>query len=175
MKKEEIITKVAAELDTTFSDVNTWLIAQILEHIYLTSRFLLILINKASKKALKNLHNHNLEKELENYVLGTKELAEIGTHLSFKWVRPEHMEPTGEMALEDVRQRIRGQLNECLEQLQLLKNGEGVLYKTTMTVNDIGKLDVYQYIYFLALHAKRHVAQMEKVEMEFNAQVNRNS
>ena len=36
-----------------------------------------------------------------------------------------------------------------------------------MTVNDLGKIDVYQYLYFLAQHAKRHVGQMEKVEAEF--------
>lgn len=51
-----------------------------------------------------------------------------------------------------------------------LKNGEGVLYKTTMTVNDLGKIDVYEYIYFLAQHGQRHITQMTKNETEFNKQ-----
>ncbi|MBN8787104.1 MAG: hypothetical protein J0I84_08435 [Terrimonas sp.] len=50
-----------------------------------------------------------------------------------------------------------------------MKNGEGVLYKTTMTVNDLGKIDVYEYIYFLAQHGQRHVTQMEKNEAEFKS------
>lgn len=36
-----------------------------------------------------------------------------------------------------------------------------------MTVNNLGKIDVYQYIYFLAMHAQRHVEQMEKIETEW--------
>jgi hypothetical protein len=48
-----------------------------------------------------------------------------------------------------------------------MPNGEGILYKTTMSVNDLGKIDVYQYIYFLAQHAKRHLAQMERNEQAY--------
>jgi hypothetical protein len=47
-----------------------------------------------------------------------------------------------------------------------MKNGEGLLYKTTMTVNELGKINVYEYIYFLSLHAQRHVTQMKKNESE---------
>ena len=37
-----------------------------------------------------------------------------------------------------------------------------------MTVNDLGKIDVYQYIYFLVKHAERHIVQMLKIEQEFD-------
>ena len=47
-----------------------------------------------------------------------------------------------------------------------MKNGEGLLYKTTMTVNELGKINVYEYIYFLSLHAQRHVTQMKKNELD---------
>jgi hypothetical protein len=46
----------------------------------------------------------------------------------------------------------------------LLSNGEGALYKTTMSVNSLGKIDVYEYIYFLAQHGRRHIGQMEAME-----------
>jgi hypothetical protein len=52
----------------------------------------------------------------------------------------------------------------CLDQL---KNGEGVLHKTMMSVNKLGKIDVYHFIYFLVQHAKRHIGQMEKIKGEF--------
>ena len=44
-----------------------------------------------------------------------------------------------------------------------------VLYKTTMSVNGLGKIDVYHYIYFLVQHAQRHISQMKKVAAEFNS------
>jgi hypothetical protein len=59
-------------------------------------------------------------------------------------------------------------LKQCHALLQSLQGGEGVLYKTMMSVNNLGKIDVYHYIYFLVQHAKRHLTQMERVEIEFN-------
>jgi hypothetical protein len=43
-----------------------------------------------------------------------------------------------------------------------------VLHKTTMTVNDLGKIDVYEYIHFLAQHGQRHLAQMQKKQAEYD-------
>lgn len=36
-----------------------------------------------------------------------------------------------------------------------------------MTVNNLGKIDVYEYIYFLAQHGRRHLTQMQKNEEEY--------
>jgi hypothetical protein len=36
-----------------------------------------------------------------------------------------------------------------------------------MSVDELGKIDVYHYIYFLAQHAKRHLMQMEMIKAEF--------
>ena len=138
-----------------------------LEHISLTSHFLLILIDKAVTKALKNINNLSLTKELADYHFEKEKLDEVGLYKSFEWIRPEHMEPTGQVPLVQVRETIQTQLNRCLEHLQNMPNGEGVLYKTTMTVNNLGKIDVYEYIYFLAKHAERHIAQMERNESEY--------
>lgn len=35
-----------------------------------------------------------------------------------------------------------------------------------MSVNDLGKIDLYQWLYFLARHARRHVQQMQEVERQ---------
>lgn len=145
-----------------------WTINQILEHIFLTSHYLLILISKGSKKALKNASGLNLSEELKNYTFHRGKLTEIGIHQSFEWIRPEHMEPKGQNKISDTRNHLKEQLNQCLEYLETLKNGEGALYKTTMTVNDLGKIDVYEYIYFLGQHARRHITQMEKNKTEYD-------
>lgn len=144
-----------------------WTIAQILEHISLTNHFLLILIDKGTNKALQNTSNLDIEKELNNYIFHRDKLIEIGLHKSFDWIRPAHMEPVGQKVSIEIRQQLQEQLHLCLNYLDRLKNGEGVLCKTTMTVNNLGKIDVYEYIYFLGQHAQRHITQMENNEIEF--------
>lgn len=183
----DIITEIRDFLKTTFNNIdlwfdkseelriykpinNGWTIDQILEHIGLTNHFLLILIDKGTNKALTNTSKLDLNQELKNYRFHRDKLTEVGLHKSFNWIRPEHMEPKGEKTLAEVRQQLKDQLKHCLDNLDKLKNGEGVLCKTTMTVNELGKIDVYEYIYFLAQHGQRHITQMEKNETEFKGQ-----
>lgn len=146
---------------------NGWTISEVLEHIALTSHFLLKLIDKGAAKALKNIHQLDLETELRDYRFEETKLDEIGIHKSFAWMRPEHMEPTGQKSEVEVRQEIKSQLKRCLNHLKSMPDGQGVLYKTTMVVNDLGKIDVYEYLYFLAKHAERHLAQMQRNEAEY--------
>lgn len=182
---KEIIIEISTFLTTTFEKIDGWFdkavelrnykpsdggwtIDQILEHIGLTNHFLLILINKGTNKALANISNEDLESVLSGYIFHRDKLTEVGLHKSFDWIRPEHMEPKADKTLVEVRQQLKNQVRECLDNLERLKNGEGVLYKTTMSVNDLGKIDVYEYIYFLAQHGQRHITQMEKNEVEYN-------
>lgn len=144
-----------------------WTICEIIEHISLTNYYLLILIEKGTKKALLNSSKLSLENELKDYNFISQQLEEVGKHKSFAWIRPEHMEPKGNISLEELALKLDSQLKECLTCLDKLPNGEGILYKTTMTVNSLGKLDVYQYIYFLAMHIQRHLEQMKRIEEEY--------
>lgn len=147
-----------------------WTIDEILEHIGLTNHFLLILIEKGTTKALQNASGLDLQAELSSYVFQRDKLLEIGRHESFAWVRPEHMEPTGTRPLPEVRLQLKQQVQQCLTSLNKLSNGQGVLYKTTMSVNSLGKINVYEYLYFLAQHGRRHLTQLERNEQEFEAQ-----
>ena len=177
------ISRIERELHATFDEVERWFeiesdvldykpltggwsVAQILEHIVLTSHFLLILIDKGAAKALKNTNGLDLKEELENYQFDLEGIEDIGVTKSFSWIRPEHMEPTGSRALSDIRGELNTQRQRIVEHLRRLSNGEGILYKTTMSVNNLGKIDVYQYIYFLIKHAQRHVQQMENNRTE---------
>lgn len=186
MDIRDIIANIKQSLHDTFNEVDTWFdkdfdlrnfrpsnggwtINEILEHIGLTNHFLLILIRKGTQKSLQNIHGLDLKTELENHVFQFDKLDEVGLHKSFAWIRPEHMEPSGSKPLSEVREQLKNQVVECNQALEQLKNGEGVLYKTTMTVNDLGKINVYEYIYFLAQHGRRHIMQMEKVEIEYKS------
>jgi len=68
----------------------------------------------------------------------------------------------------DIKATLKLQLDECLFLLKQLENGEGVLYRTMMSVNGLGKIDVYHYIYFLCQHAKRHTTQMKQIKEGFD-------
>ena len=147
---------------------NGWTISEILEHIALTSHFLMILIDKGTDKALRNVKNLSLDELKMNFDYDLNKINEIGIHKSFSWIRPEHMEPKGEKSELEIKDEMIDQINRCLNQLEKLKNGEGLLYKTTMTVNELGKINVYEYIYFLSKHAERHIQQMEENKDEFD-------
>jgi hypothetical protein len=181
-----IIDKIEAELNDTFNTVCTWFgvdkellyhkpanggwsVAEILEHISLTNYFLLILIRKATDKALQKAVNNQLNLP-SNYAIAWEALAAIGTHGAFNWNRPAHMEPTGTVDLNIIKSTLEHQLSECIECLKKLSNGEGTLYKTMMSVNGLGKIDVYHYILFVAQHSRRHLTQMENVRRGFETQ-----
>ena len=143
-----------------------WAVQQILEHICLTNFYLLILIKKGSVKAMRNSLNLDLESEIKNYSFDKAHFEKVGEYGAFEWIRPEHMEPKGELKLSEIRSLIAQQYHQCLNYLNIMKDGEGLLYKTTMTVNELGKINVYEYIYFLSLHAQRHLTQMGNNERE---------
>ncbi len=141
-----------------------WSVDQVLEHVTLTNRFLLLTLGKwgavAERRARRGDPIAGIESDLDRLLI-------IGQRGSFGWVRPEHMEPTGVPASADVRDTLRRQLGECLIQLERICGGIGALCRVTMTVNDIGKIDLYQWLFFLAQHARRHLAQLEALEAQF--------
>ena len=179
----KLIQDIKIHLKSTFDEVDKWFgkdnktlnfqpskggwtVPQILEHIYLTNFYLLILIEKDSRKAIRNYRNLDLNLEIENYTFNKENFEKVGEYGAFEWIRPQHMEPKGELNLTEIRSLISQQYHQCLNYLDLMKNGEGLLCKTTMTVNGLGKINVYEYIYFLSLHAQRHVTQMKNNELE---------
>ena len=139
-----------------------WTILEILEHISLTSHFLLKLIDKGAAKAQRNVKGLSLEKELDRFDFDLEKLAIIGQHKAFPWIRPAHMEPTGERSEAAIRKTLIQQLNRCLTHLENLQDGTGLLHQMTMTVHDLGKINVYEFIYFLSKHAERHLDQMRE-------------
>jgi hypothetical protein len=155
-----------------------WSIDEILEHIYLTNHFLLIIIEKGATKSVKNSDGMNLNNMPVEYDFPIEKLNEIGIHQSFNWMRPEHMEPVEKRPLSPesvrdvaelhiLRENLKTQLTQCSVVLNKIQNGEGILQTTMMSVNNLGKIDVYSYLYFLAKHAERHVMQMQKNEMTY--------
>ena len=177
MPYAQTVATVRQTLQQTFDELDTWFdqpaavrvykpkdagwsIDELLEHVTLTSHFLLIVIRngatKATKRAARGVPIVGDEDDLEV-------MSSIGHPDAFAWLRPEHMEPTRNHTSTTVRVTMREQQRECLEILARTGNGEGSLHKVRMSVQNLGKLDLYQWLYFLALHARRHLAQIESV------------
>jgi len=181
---QDVIGRIKNELVITFDDLfhwfeiddklldhspanGGWTIRQILEHISLTNHFLLILIRKGTSKSLEIANNTEYSNLLIDYDLDWEKLKMIGEHRSFEWNRPQHMEPTNKIPLIEVKEKLFEQKQELLSLLNQIPNGEGVLYKIMMSVNNLGKIDVYHYLYFLVQHIKRHLMQMARAKQEF--------
>jgi hypothetical protein len=140
-----------------------WSVDQVLEHVALTNHFLLLTARKGAATAERRAGRGDLvpagESDLDRLLV-------IGERGSFGWDRPEHMEPAG-AAPDDVRAALRRQLGECLSLLERLGGGVVALCRVTMTVNDLGKIDLYQWLFFLAQHARRHLQQLAAIEAEY--------
>jgi hypothetical protein len=173
----EIITGVFSGIDTWFAKDarlrafrparDEWTVDRILEHVLLVNHYLLILIDRGARKAVKKADAKKIEQALEDYELSNPLLEDIGINNSFEWKCPRHMVPAGSRSSEEIREELSAQKKKLLDYLIMLRNGEGALCKTTMSVHSLGKLDVYQYIYFLLKHMKRHIQQMEGIEKEY--------
>lgn len=133
----ETLTSTFNALDTWFeqpADVRAyhpndggWCIDEILEHITLTSHFLMLVIRTNTQKAIKRA------------------------------------------AVQPRADAESDQQRECLAILEALKHGEGSLVTVRMSVQNLGKIDLYQWLCFLALHAKRHHTEIERIYGEYKS------
>lgn len=140
-----------------------WTIDQVLEHISLTNHFLMLTLRKAVETAVARAARGEPipegESDLERLVI-------IGERGSFGWIRPEHMVPQGTTPAPQVRAVLNRQRDECLALLARMGRGEGALHRLKMSVNALGRIDLYQWMYFIAQHARRHLQQMAAAELE---------
>ena len=143
-----------------------WTIDQVLEHVSLTNHFLMLTLRKAVEKAVRLAA---LGRPIPAGDSDLQRLEAIGQRGSFPWLRPEHMDPSGRTTPDEVRAILQQQREECLALLERLNHGEGALCQLRMSVNALGRIDLYQWLYFLAQHARRHLQQMASIEEEFKS------
>jgi len=182
MPYQQTIQQVRETLISTFDALDTWFdqpadiraykpndggwcIDEILEHITLTSHFLMLVISSNTQKAIKRA----AVQPIENDEGDLSRIEPVADPDAFAWIRPEHMQPTGTKPSDEVRRLMRDQQRECLEILETLNNGVGSLVTVRMSVQNLGKIDLYQWLYFLALHAQRHHIEIERISQEWNS------
>lgn len=139
---------------------DAWSVAEHLEHVALVNHFLLLTIGKGVATALRRARTQAIpagESDLAR-------LVSIGDPDAFPWEPPGHMMPRGAKQPEEVREVLELQLGQCLELLERMGRGEGRLCSFRMSVCDLGRLDMYQWLYFLARHGLWHLEFLARRE-----------
>lgn len=140
---------------------DAWSAVEHLEHVTLVNHFLLLTITKGVATALRRSRIQPLptgESDLER-------LAPISDPHAFSWEPPAHMLPTGTKPAAEVRELLNGQWRQCLQLVERIENGAGGLCSFRMSVYSLGRLDMYQWLYFLAQHGRWHLAFLAQREL----------
>jgi hypothetical protein len=135
-----------------------WSCAEHLEHVSLVNHYLLLTIRKGCAKALRRA----LRGEVSQAESDLTRLAVLADPQAFEWPPPAHMLPRGERTPEQLRGLLGAQHRECLALLESLAGGEGRLCSINMSVQGLGRLDMYQWLYFLAQHVRYHLRFLEQ-------------
>jgi hypothetical protein len=133
---------------------DAWTIAEHLEHVCLANHFLLLTIKKGCRTALRRAAGAQPPEGESDLAL----LSPIASPGAFDWSVPSHMVPTGRRQPAEIRDELNSQRDACLELLAGMPRGEGRLCSIRISVHALGRLDMYQWLYFLAQHARYHLA-----------------
>lgn len=137
-----------------------WTAREVLEHVTLTDKYLLLLADKIAAKSRKRAERG------EVWPAHGPRFDHLG-HLAgreLEWSAPEHMVPRGGVSTAELLQRLAADRARALELLDGAPGGLGTLHRIRMSVvgGDDDRLDLYQYLEVLCLHAARHVAQIDR-------------
>ncbi|GFO58313.1 hypothetical protein GMST_06380 [Geomonas silvestris] len=142
-----------------------WSVAEHLEHLRLVNHFLLLTIGKGCQKALKRA----VRQPIPEFESDLTALAPIADPAAFEWLPPKHMLPGPVGDLWELRAALYSQLGHCLELLESIREGEGRLCTISMSVHRLGRLDMYQWLYFLAQHVRYHLNLLDRRRREDEA------
>lgn len=137
-----------------------WTVAEHLEHVSLVNHFLLLTIAKGANIALRRARTRPVPAEGSDLL----RLGPIAEPSAFPWEPPGHMIPGGARPVSEVKALLEAQHGECLGLLGRMGTGQGRLCSFRMSVHSLGLLDMYQWLYFLAQHARWHLEFLARRE-----------
>lgn len=185
MTTENIIATVRSELIRSIAALDEWFdseqslmefqpsagkcVCELLRHVMLTNQFLLALIEEECKITKDNGSGFDLS--LPGYCLEMSR-EDIDDEGPFTRWASDVLMPSADRPLDEVRREIREQLNTSLIFLEMLKGGEGTLYRICLPVDGTRNLDVYQSLYFLARYTGKNVGRLQSILEEYNREFN---
>lgn len=174
MTIEQTISQIRKELIRSISALDAWFdkddalfarklhgstktVRDLMEDVVLANRHLLNIIDRARMGSRIDAH----DPPVKDYLVFSQEIDRELTENVFTWpIENPIFKPS---SLEQVRYEIREQLDRCLIHLELLMEGQTSAFQTEFSLGAIGRLDIYQSIYFLALHVRRILGQLDSV------------
>ena len=136
-----------------------WTPREILEHVALANRYLLLLARKIRTKSRRRIERGE---PWPTAAPRNAALAALARDRS-RWDHPEHMTPTGDRPLLEVRRELAAQLAECLALVEEMPNGEGTLHRIRMSrVQGEDRLGLVELLDVIARHAERHLRQLDE-------------
>lgn len=180
MTLENIVIKIRNELIRSISGIDAWFdkelqllqhrsakqsksACELLEDVMHANRHLLKLIDSARMNTSKT---GLVDIPMEDYCLQTQLLNDAALHEKF--VPGEIRSVDRKPALPEIRNEIREQLDRCLIHLELLLAGQAPVFKTKLAVGELKEMDVYHSIYFLAVHTRRYLGELDEMLLDFN-------
>ena len=136
---------------------DAWSPLEHLEHVDLANHFLLLTIAKGCRTARRRAQREPVPPGESDLAL----LAPVAVPGAFDWPPPRHMVPTGRREPAEIRRGLEDEREQCRELLAGIPHGEGRLYAIRMSVGGLGRLDMYQWLYFLAQHMRYHLRLLE--------------
>jgi hypothetical protein len=164
--KRELIRSFAS-LDRSFDDkreflhftLGHWNALQILQHVSIANNDLLLIIRDATFKSMELAKETELRNEwFETYNLTSFETEDFVNYQSTAWIKSKQIKI--DLSLHQIRSTLRAQLGECFDYIDLLKNGEGIFYKSNQFIARHGELDVYHLVYFLAHYVRNNADEI---------------
>jgi len=137
-----------------------WSAREVLEHVALTDHFLLILVEKIAERTRRRLERG------DPWPDGPPRFEHL-QHLASSerdWEAPGHMVPSGDVEPAEAARTLTEDLRRATALLDEFPRGEGTLHRIRMSMvgGDDDRLDLYQYLEIVRLHAARHVGQVER-------------
>ncbi len=138
-----------------------WSALEVLEHVALTDRFLLMLADKIARKSLARAARGAAWPASRPSFAHLEHIA--GREL--EWRAPEHMRPTGALELGTIARTLESDRAQAIALLEQCPDGLGTLHRIRMSVvgGEDDRLELYQYLDVLRLHAERHARQIDRV------------
>jgi hypothetical protein len=143
---------------------DAWTNLEIGEHVALVDRYLLILADKIAKKSSARRARGERPADQPSRIDHLEKLASR----DFRWPAPEHMRPTGHASPAEIDAELAAQIERGACLLAAMPEGEGSLHTIRMSVVGADdKLDLYQFLCVIELHARRHARAMRRNDEAF--------
>lgn len=151
--REEVLQAVSGLSDEQLNkqvEPGRWSIIQVLEHLYLI------------EKSITRMISYQLENG-ETKLAGADIPVELTVDRSRKLTAPSFSEPTSEfITLEEMKRKLE-KSREMFN--QVVNNADpAILEQRTYPHPAFGELSLKQWIPFIGLHEKRHLAQIEELK-----------